>query len=468
MKRKTRSLTAVLLLIATLGTMMTGCGKKKDEPLPLPEELQAIIAEHENGNKSEEKKTDVKAVKKNGIQMENYITISVKGNDGSGKLYTEVDLERLYHDAHKFLIEDVNELPFKRPGCETVEDYLKDSIGYANSHGVVECEKVENLCNGDKLEIYVDLPDGLGHMVTVEASPSVINYTVKGLEKFEGIDPFEFASLSYSDFAVIDGEIGYKLHSGVGMIIRLPDEKNGFIMGTADVQEDKVYKRTDSVRVSVNPEFIQQLTEKYGSDVFACTEMDITLENIDYLPVGDNASDVFTCMGEQCMEKVLFATQEMMNTYTNTATTVENIGMMFFYDDEDVLESDDYNKYYNQIVFINKITNTSCPEGWYTYMAYNSAVSVGYEVNKETFEENACVGHIGGHCFENDYRRYRNEAMDIYKGTYPTTFDCNGGAYPGHRDLAEVFVALRTNIPQLDEYDHLIVTESLKDYVQEY
>lgn len=442
MKRKMRILVAILLLIVTIGTMMTGCGS----------------------NPENEKKTDLKKIEKQGILMENYLTISLKGYDGYAKLYADVDLEQLYEDAAQFLIEDVKEVPFTRSKCETVEDYLEDAFRHLDSHELLECETVENLSNGDKVEIYVDLPDGLEYLVAIEASPSVVEYTVKDLEKFEGINPFEFANIFHDGFEVIDGEIGFKLDGGVQMLIQRIDGRPAYIMGTVEVEEGKVYKRTDTVHVSLNPEYI----DEYGKDYFTSTETDMTLEKIKYLPVGDYATDVFTHMGVKCMETVVSATQEMMNTYTNTETIVENIGMMFFYDDKDVLESDGNYKYWNQIVFINKITNDDCPDGWYTYMAYNSSVGVGYEVEEATFEETRCVGHIGGFCMEKDYRRYRNEAMDNYKGEYPTTFECNGAEYPGHCDLSEVFVALRSNIPQLSEYDHLIVTESLKDYVQEY
>ena len=55
-----------------------------------------------------------------------------------------------------------------------------------------------------------------------------------------------------------------------------------------------------------------------------------------------------------------------------------------------------------------------------------------------------------------------------YDVVYTNSFECNGVEYPGHRDLSDVFVALNANFKGLEEYDHLIVTESLKDYVQEY
>lgn len=419
------------------------------------------------GSADKSGKSNLKSIKKHGIQMEDYLTLSVEGQDGYGKLYAELDIDRLREDCSNFLVSSVEEIHMVSPNCYTVEDYLERSLD-VDTYEVVDCDTVMELSNGDKLEVYVDVPDDLDRVLTVEVNASVVEYTVKGLEEFKGVDPFQFACCSYVELATIDGEVGYKLVDALKALVLLPDGDHEYLYCSVDVQEDKIYKRSDSVRVYLSDDVMQRYTERYGDNLFTRTEMELSLETMGYLPTGNQAADVFTYMDEKSLDNAVYATKHFMDDCTDTETTVENIGMMFFYDDDGVLNDSSSWKWYNQIVFINKVTNDLYPDGWYTYMAYNGYVGVAYQLNKGTIEMEKCIADSIGSHLDDDYRRYYNEYPGMYRGDYPMSFDYNGVQYPGHRDLTDVFTALTANMSVLSEYDHLIVTDSLKGYVQEY
>jgi hypothetical protein len=190
---------------------------------------------------------------------------------------------------------------------------------------------------------------------------------------------------------------------------------------------------------------------------------------MDYLPTGDKARDIFTYMDETCLDNVDYATKRMMDSVTKTETTVERIGMMFYYDEDGKLFKADDLKFYNQIVFVYKITNEAHPEGWYSYMAYNGYMGIGYHLNYGTVEMEKCTGDIYGSHMQDDYRYYHSEDERIYKNpSVPMSFEDNGVTYPGHLVMADMFAAMKANMPFLEQYDHLIVTEALADIVGEY
>ena len=443
MEKTSQKLMAVLLLIGMIGTMFTGCGSKSDE------------------------KHDLKYIEKNGIEMENYTTYKVVGQNGYAKLQAEVDFEKLKSDCMNFLVVEGTALPFRRPHCETIEDYIDDVFYYIETSDILHCNKEENLSNGDKLEIVVEVPDRLAALLTVDITPAEITHKVNGLAKFEKIDPFKYAFCSYRELVSIDGEVGYKLINSTSLLVFLPDGSQTNLYATIDVDEDRVYKKSDSVRMTLTNDLPnQRVIDKYGEECFARTEAVVSLENMGYLPVAEYARDAFEYMDDHCLKNVDAATKNMMDSCTNTDTSVERIGMVFFYDDEGVLEERDYPyKFYNQIVFVYKIVNEHNPDGWYSYMAYNGYISVGHQLNEETLEMEKCVGDLYGSHLMNSYRYYQNEHPEMYRGDFASTFICDGREYPGHTALEDVLPAIMSNMQGAGDYDHVIVTDSLQDYV---
>lgn len=436
-----------LAIVMTCGLFLTGCG----------------------GNEGPNNEVSEQEIAKKGIQVENYLELYTDGYDGYAKLYADLDIARLKEDCSKFLVDETVELPFARPGCEVPADYLDYYFDGKDAYNFVRCENPQNLSNGDKVEVAVQLPYELASLLTVEVEEeTIISYNVKGLEKFEGIDPFKFANFTWRDLVSTGSENGYDLGYASTLIL-LPDGTSTQITLGADLEEGKIYTRADKVRVYVKDEMVAQYEERYGEGIFKSTEFELPVDRIGYLPTGDNAKDVFEYMDEKCLDNVDYATKKMADSVTDTDTTVERIGMMFFYDNEGTLEkSDRPYKFYNQLVFVYKITNDVNPDGWYTYMAYNGYVAVGYQLNKGTIELEKCVGDIYGSHLMDDFRYFQNEHPKMSKGEFPSSFEYAEKEYPGHIALADVFKAIEQNMEGYAEYDHLIVTDGLKDYVKGY
>lgn len=440
-----------MAFIIACGLLLTGCDKDNKE---------------HNGGVSEQE------IAQNGIQMENYLTLYTRGKDGHARLYADIDFIALKKDCAKFLVDDVSDIPkyvSQRYQAETVEEYLEYIFKYVETYDLVESDKYEKLSNGDIVNITVGLPDRLEYILSVPAAEATIQYTIKGLEKFEGIDPFEYTNFSYLELVSVDGTVGYELYPSAKPLIIRPDGTYETIFCDLDLEDGKISMPGDTFHLSLDESDVSRYVKEYGENVFTRTEADVKLERIGYLPTGDNAADVFKYMDEECLDNVDYAAKDLMDEVTKSETSVERIGMMFFYDDEGVLERRDSSyKFYNQIVFIYKVTNGSHPEGWYSYMAYNAYVTISWRLDFGTLEYEKCVGNIYGFSLNDNYLYYRNEHPQIFRGEFPLTFEYEGCEYPGHLDLSDVFTAIKTNLYSVGEYDHLIVTDELKDFVDVY
>lgn len=416
-----------------------------------------------------ENTVNVKDVMKNGLQMEDYLTLSIKGCDGYAKLYAELDLERLQEDCKLFLREDALEIANRHLKSETINEYIKKIFAGLDTYDLVEADIYENLSNGDRAEVTVSVPEHLESILSVEIKGAEITYTVRDLEKFQTTDPFATVAIYYLGFASADGRNGYNLSGRAYATVRMPDGTVTKVPGSVDVEEDQVHFRGDTLHVTISEETVQKYRDQYGIDVFTRTEEDVVLEKIDYLPVGDGAREIFEVIDDECLSNVDAATKSIMDDCTESETTVERIGMMFFYDDEGVLtKRNDPMKFYNEIVFIYKITNDTHPNGWYSYMAYNGSVCIYWHLDEDTLEyEKQVAGYFAGHLTEKTMY-YQSEKPSKNNRNYPCYFEYEDCKYPGHETLEEVFTSLWANMQGADEYGHLIVTDSLKDYVEEY
>lgn len=432
-------LSVVLAATMVCGLMLTGCGN--------------------NTNTTPTEPTlNIKDVEKNGIQMEDYLILTTKGYDGYAELRFEIDFDRLKADCSKFLMDT------------TSAERLDEIFAHTYTHMLVKCDNTYNLSNGDKMDILVTVPDELNSLLTVEIHDSEVIYNVKGLEKFDGIDPFKFVGVKYIKLVEVDGEVGYTLNSYVSGPAELPNGGRTTFVMTSNIEDGKAYKLGDTIHLSISENDIKNNKEQYGENIFKATEIDLKLSDVMcYLPTGDNARDIFTYMDEPCSDNVDYATKKMMDSITETETSVERVGMIFYYDNEGKLFEENGEKFYNQLIFIYKITNEAHPEGWYSYMAYNGYMCVGYHLNYGTVKMEKCTGDIYGSHMMDDYRYYHSEDERIYRNSsVPMSFEDNGVKYPGHKDLADTFAAMKANMPVLEKYDHLIVTESLAEFVTEY
>lgn len=446
-------LSVVLAATMVCGLMLTGCGNKAEVPT--------------------EPTMNIKDVEKNGFQLEDYLTIETRGYNKYALIDAHFDRERFKEDCAKFLKEEVNTpaLEDYYPGCKTPQEYLDALFKATYFDGLIDCESdVDKVSNGTTVHISMRVPDFLGDLLTVSVEDAMFEYKVKGLEDYDGIDPFKYVLLSYTDLVEVDGEIGYTLSSYASGPAELPNGARVTFPMVVAVEEGKVYKPSDTVHMTIDTSRIQNYEAEYGEGIYKATEMDVKLSDImAYLPVGENARDIFTYMDEICLDNVDYATKKMMDSVTEAETSVERVGMMFYYDEDGKLFKENDKKFYNQLIFIYKITNEAQPNGWYSYMAYNGYMSVGYNLNYGTIELEKCTGDIFGSHMMDDYRYYHSEDERIYRASEaPMSFEENGVKYPGHLELADVFTAMKANMPWLEQYDHLIVTDAIAEFISEY
>lgn len=412
------------------------------------------------------------------IFLEEYLEIYVMGDDGFGYIYPKIDFEGLKAECAKYLIEDVEELYFRWSDCETPEDYLNKIFDkdYDDWSDIMDgdVDALTSLSNGETVSLTFKLPDDhLDDLLTAKIEPSVIEFTVTGLDPVESIDPFAFCTFYWYDMVVADGQIGYIMYSpyGVDSTVRLPTGDVIELDLMMDVTENQIVMPDETIRLYLESETIERYKSKYGENIFTRTEAYVRAGDVlARLATGDQAEEVFTNVSEEGMDNAKYAMKRLTDYYTETDTKVECIGMMFYYNDmAKTVQTWDETNYHNQLVFIFKITNAEKPEGWYSYLAYNGDICFLDELYRPTKTmETYTVGFYRWH-MEDHYKYYRHDdpwAAEYYE--YECYFEHNGATYPGHRSLADVFTAIKINEYGFPQYDHLFVTDSLRDYVTTY
>lgn len=282
----------------------------------------------------------------------------------------------------------------------------------------------------------------------------------------KGFDPFQFISFMYS------GEVGeYALSQNATTIIIGPDGQ-AYQIGGIEVsrEEGKPYYNGDTVHVKLPENAITSLNEKFGEDFLKRTEADIKLEHMPELPdTAEKAKQFLEILDEPCLDNASYAVRKQMNSTTKTETEVELVGSMLYYMDAGKTVSNSKYCHYNQLVLIYKVTNEKMPGGWYTYMAYNGDVILNWVLNKGTIQFERATSDAYGNRLMDDYRYYHSEDERIYdsKG-FPMSFDVEGVTYPGHTALADAIQSMKVNAIGEAVYDHLVVSDSLADYIDAY
>ena len=145
-----------------------------------PEETQTQEEDEEDdGQKRAEE------LRKNGIQLKDYITLRTEGVNGEGKLYAEMDLSKLKADCGLVLPDSTEDmwvlLKYWYPDG-TVTDYWHYYFTVISNY-YTEYQEFSDLRNGDVLSITFEAPPSLYTMVTVDIVDAIIEYEVTGLEE---------------------------------------------------------------------------------------------------------------------------------------------------------------------------------------------------------------------------------------------------------------------------------------------
>lgn len=463
-----RVLTAALAAVMVL-SLLAGCG--------------------EDGTKVKSKKKTERR-DPNKVYLSDYLVFEEKGYDGKGQVTVELDWDAVVRDNSQWVdLAEYDESEQRYcfsytgedgmlhryvPTGETPEDALMSMITTYFPRPELPQEETASLSNGDEVTVTWNANeenvDYVQNMLGKKLVYQDYKHTLSALTVVEKIDPFVYLSLTYSEMVAQDGVNGYHMGSAAVTTVKLPDGIQVKIPVTVDVTGDEFLTRKDSVHVSIDESDVETYVNYYGTDIFTRLEADISLEDMSYLPVGETAREIFDYVDDTCLENVAYAAKELADGMTDTETEVELLGMLYYYDDEGVLKADDDSRrYYNQLVMVYKITNDQCPQGWYTFMAYNGYVAVGNHFDMETGEFFRVTGNIYGQHLHDDFRYYKNEHPRIWEDQpFAQTFECDGRAYPGHQSLEEMFQALNTNFMDDMGFAHLVVTPELAAYVDEY
>lgn len=404
-----------------------------------------------------------------GVMLEHYVEVETVGCNSYATLDVTVNTERLKEDVLPYVKKDYDMKQF-----DMIFDTFKQRIfvNLMTAEGK-NIEKTTRLSNGQELIITVNaMGTGLKEALTIDVVDVSIEYTVKGLEDFKGFDEsvFDFYSIFYDELVECDGEIGYMLGKSAELRVKMPNGTVCQIICDVDAGADPV-KLGDTVHLSFSEGEAERYEEVYGKGIFGVTEADIVLKYMSYLPVGDNAEEIFDVIDDSCLANAQEAMEDLANYVTDTESSqAECIGMMLYYEDEGKLieNSSDY-KWYNQLVMVYKITNEDNTDGWYSYLAYNGYMSIGYTLDKETLNYVKVTGDIYGSHMSNQYKYYYNEHPMMFEDEpFANTFEKDGVTYPGHEKLADVMEAIRQNMLDGKSYAHLAVTDSLSELISEY
>ena len=400
------------------------------------------------------------------IALDQYLTIYAEGWDGYGYVGVDMNLKQLKEDCREFLIEDNATSSSSGSNNKTVAERFDDVFEKLTSNDfALNNENDGSLKNGDVVEIAMVAPEKLQALLTVPLEETVLKYTVKTLDPFTPIDPFERINVSYED-----GIGTYTLYETASTVIPSPLGTEATITGIiVEAEEGKEYHNGDTVYVKLSEETISSYTEKYGDNYFSRTEGLIELKYLPELPFTENqARELINSLSEVCLDNANYAAKDLMDYTSKEETSVEHIGSMLYYNNGGSHTKGD-NLAYNQLVLVYKVTSPSNSEGWYTYMAYSGDMVFAWKLNRgTTFLERTTVDRYSN-SLDSHFRFYDNDYFcDGGTDGVPTTFDLNGKTFTGHLRIEDVFAAIEKNCLQERSYDHLVVTDSLASYITEY
>lgn len=368
------------------------------------------------------------------IKILDYFVFEPYGYNGTAEMRAYFDSVRYAKDygarASEVMFSD-NEHRFVSP-----EGYI--SIQYGGYRPVIHFSQKENLKNGDKITISFDAYSDA--RMGMEIEDQTIEYTVRGLQDFAPVDPFE-------NLTVFSRGIENRTYAGNETVIM--DKGEFFILYLdSNLDTSSPIHEGDVVHFSVS-----DWAKKYfGEEFFTRTEADIPVK-LSTLPNQENAHAVFTSLSSIELNR--------LDRY-DKETTWELVGMMLYYNNPDH-EIENTQNPQNQLICVYKCSNDAMPQGWYSYTAHRNTVMLNTGFNLVTEKTEIRVVDDRESFLSGEPRTERELAQN-----YPISFTENGVEYLGHRSLSELFQAIDANLIQTSPYDHLAVSDSLKDQIEEF
>lgn len=429
MKRNSRAMAVILVMIAVFGLTLTGC-----------------------------KGTST-------VDLNQYVSVTANGYNGYGTIYATIDVDRIIEDyADKLNKNAGNQIM----GANTPAIAAELAFEMYDPFDL-EFQSENSAGNGDKISFVWDVDQQaiseVQKYLDVNFEYKNFDYVVEGLQELAEVDPFEAVELKcygLSGAAYADRH-GYAEFTANGNNLRIE----------LIIPEATNLSNGDTVLVGLEAD--DEYYAKNFGIILSRKEAEIEIQGLNYYPVS-SPSEIFEYLTE---ESYVNAMEALMFNYKNYAgnVTAECIGALLYYCDTPDPES--YaNNGNNQLVLIYHLDNGIVPGGWYTYMAPNRDVYIGYQQQEDGSQVKMTMTS-GDSPLGYGNMNYYAEYTYLWGGpAVPTQFDYDGLSYAGHYTIEECLDALDANlingatnlfgqtIPK--NYNHMIVTDSLKAYTTEY
>lgn len=400
------------------------------------------------------------------VNLNDYVTVSEDGYDGYGSIYASVDFDAILSDYAKHLTDKSLDTQFF--GNQTAE-VAAEFVFSAYDPYALAYNAGENVKNGDKIEFTWNTNknaiEQLAQVLEVNFKYDDFKYEVKNLKELRKVDPFTDGNIEMDTWGI----------SGAGSvspyspkIVIALDEEIGeiYIDLKVDTSKSGSLANGDTVHMVMEDFDTEYYARHYGV-ILTRTEADVELNDFIYYANKD-VGEVFEYLGGTSLDNAKLALEDFLpnNGGNNKNNTAELVGALYYYQGEGNELKSHYNKH-NQMVLIYHINDGIVPGGWYTYMAMNNDIVIGYEETENGTRVKTVLLDTGSE-FEKYGMYYQKEYYLSYaKYNHPIAFEYNDTTYVGHRTIEDCIKAYEKNELAKENryYDYVTASEQLMSYV---
>lgn len=393
------------------------------------------------------------------VDLNDYVTVTDNGYDGYGTVHASIDFNQLIEDhADRLTDKALDTQYFGDKTPELAAQFVFSTYKpYALAYNAGE-----NLKNGDKVEFSWNTSDSgieqLSKILKVKIKYKDFDYTVKDLKALKEVNPFDHVEMEVWGVSGTGSVSPY-----LDVVIKTEDNELRWDL-TVDTSKNGTLKNGDTVHVELekieDPEYY---AKNYGF-VLTQTEAELEMKDFAYYAY-EKPEEVFEYLGGQGVDNALKAITEWVQV-EGEERTIELVGAVYYHNNEGHSFKSGYNKN-NQLLLIYHIDNGIVPGGWYTYLAPNNDVVVGYERLEDGSLKKSTVMDVEKVLADN-YMYYQKELyISFSKYDHTITFEHDGVTYVGHKTIEDCINAYEANeLKDTRQYDNVIADETLADYIK--
>lgn len=397
------------------------------------------------------------------ISLNDYVTVSCEGRNGSGDVRVHIDYSQMVED-HQDAIEKKRINPVF--GDETYS-MVADMAFENNDPFDIEFMDVDKYSNGDQVEINISINDSevrkIQEVFKANYKFKPFTYTVEGLAEIQEVDPFENVFLNC--YGIEGSKYGVSISDYTKTTVFDPvTEQKIDISMKVQLEEYKQYRNGDTVHVVVDMDEnrLAELEERNGIRL-SRTEADVTIQDCIYVP-RENPKEIFEHLDEHNEVRVRHAMMESLKEFSQDDGEPTLVGMGYVYDDEGHKRGASFNGMVGEahLAFIYHLEDGNVDGGYYYYMLGHE-VAVITPKKDENGNRILISGTEGGHELSDSQYHYAHDrdSSIMSSFTVPSTFDYNGAVYHGHLDINECVEAMLGNNFGGNPYDHFVPSDDL-------